>query len=63
MDIARFAEAYVLLFGLAYALHLDYLKKLVNTFTFIQKVLMGLDDGAPLKPCLLCLKNDLIMAM
>ena len=63
MDIATFAEAHVLLFGLVYALHLDYPKKLVNTFTFIQKVLMGLDDGAPLKPYLLCLKNDLLTTM
>ena len=63
MDITTFAEAHVLLFGLVYALHLDYPKKLVNTFTFIQKVLMGLDDGAPLKPSLLCLKNDLLTTM
>lgn len=63
MDIATFADAYVLLFGMVYALHLDYPKKLVNTFTFVQKVLMGLDDGAPLKPSLLCLKNDLLMTM
>lgn len=59
-DIATFADAYVLLFGLVYVLHLDYPKKLVGTFTFIQKVLMGLDDGAPLKPALLSLKNDLL---
>ncbi|XP_035990328.1 uncharacterized protein LOC118562181 [Fundulus heteroclitus] len=59
-DITTFADAYVLLFGLVYALHLDYPKKLVGTFTFIQKLLMGLDDGAPLKPSLLSLKNDLL---
>uniref|UniRef100_A0A672N6N1 Uncharacterized protein n=1 Tax=Sinocyclocheilus grahami TaxID=75366 RepID=A0A672N6N1_SINGR len=46
-DIPRFADAFVLLFGLIYAF-------------FIQKVLMGLDDGKPLKPCLLRLKNDLL---
>ena len=63
MDIATFAEAHLLLFGLVYALHLDYPKKLLNTFTFIQKVLMGLVDGAPLKPSLLCLKNDLLRPM
>uniref|UniRef100_A0A1A8FMQ8 Si:ch211-155i14.1 n=1 Tax=Nothobranchius korthausae TaxID=1143690 RepID=A0A1A8FMQ8_9TELE len=49
-DIARFADAYALLFGLIYALHLDYPRKLVHTFTFVQKVFMGLDDGKPLKP-------------
>uniref|UniRef100_A0A673LBP7 Uncharacterized protein n=1 Tax=Sinocyclocheilus rhinocerous TaxID=307959 RepID=A0A673LBP7_9TELE len=59
-DIPRFADAFVLLFGLIYALHLDYPKKLSLTFSFIQKVLMGLDDGKPLKPCLLSLKNDLL---
>uniref|UniRef100_A0A672NLC4 Uncharacterized protein n=1 Tax=Sinocyclocheilus grahami TaxID=75366 RepID=A0A672NLC4_SINGR len=59
-DIPRFADAFVLLFGLIYALHLDYPKKLSLTFSFIQKVLMGLDDGKPLKPCLLGLKNDLL---
>lgn len=59
-DIATFVDAYVLLFGLVYILHLDYPKKLLATFTFIQKVIMGLDDGAPLKPALLALKNDLL---
>lgn len=60
-DIPRLADAFALLFGLMYALHLDYPRKLINTFTFIQKVLMGLDDGKPLKPCLLNLKNDLLL--
>lgn len=60
-DIPRFSDAFLLLFGLIYALHLDYPKKLINTFTFIQKVIMGLDDGKPLKPCLLGLKNDLLL--
>ncbi|XDV22201.1 hypothetical protein PO909_027150 [Leuciscus waleckii] len=56
-DIPNLADAFVLLLGLMYALHLDYPKKLINTFTFIQKIIMGLDDGKPLKPCLLSLKN------
>lgn len=60
-DIPRLADAFALLFGLTYAMHLDYPKKLIQTFTFIQKVLMGLDDGQPLKPCLLNLKNDLLL--
>ena len=59
-DIPNWADAFALLFGL-YALNLDYPKKLIHTFTFIQKILMGLDDGKPLKPCLLSLKNDLLM--
>ncbi|KAK1904436.1 Aconitate hydratase A [Dissostichus eleginoides] len=60
-NIPRMADSFALLFGLMYVLHLDYPKKLINTFTFIQKVLMGLDDGKPLKPCLLNLKNDLLL--
>lgn len=44
-DIPRLADAFALLFGLMYALHLDYPRKVTHTFAFIQKVLMGLDDG------------------
>uniref|UniRef100_A0A3B3QD56 Uncharacterized protein n=1 Tax=Paramormyrops kingsleyae TaxID=1676925 RepID=A0A3B3QD56_9TELE len=57
-DVPSFPCAFVKLYGLMYALHLDP-KKLNNTFMFIQKLIMGLDDGKPLKPCLLRLKNDL----
>ncbi|KAL3976508.1 interleukin 18 [Sarotherodon galilaeus] len=60
-DIPRFADAFALLFGLIYALHLDYPRKLVHTFTFVQKIFMGFDDGKPLKPCLHALKNDLLL--
>lgn len=49
-DIPNLADAFALLLGLMYALHLDYPKKLIHTFTFIQKILMGLNDGKPLKP-------------
>lgn len=59
-DLPRLADAFVVLLGLIYALHLDYPKKLTHTFTFTQKVLMCLDDNKPLKPCLLSLKNDLL---
>uniref|UniRef100_A0A0F8AUA9 Sterile alpha motif domain-containing protein 3 n=1 Tax=Larimichthys crocea TaxID=215358 RepID=A0A0F8AUA9_LARCR len=59
-ELPRLADAFVVLFGLIYVLHLDYPKKLTHTFTFIQKVLMCLDDNKPLKPCLLSLKNDLL---
>lgn len=60
-DLPGLADAFVMSFGLMYALHLDYPKKLTHTFTFIQSVLMGLDDGKPLKPCLLNLKNYLMV--
>ncbi|KAK1890646.1 Aconitate hydratase A [Dissostichus eleginoides] len=60
-NIPRMADSFALLFGLMYVLHLDYPKNLINTFTFIQKVLMGLDDGKPLKPCPLNLKNYLLL--
>ncbi|XP_030193447.1 uncharacterized protein LOC115529102 [Gadus morhua] len=59
-DLPKMTDAFVLLFGLIYALHLDHPKKLIHTFTFIQKILMFLDDNKPLKPCLLTLKNDLL---
>ncbi|XP_054588697.1 uncharacterized protein [Nothobranchius furzeri] len=60
-DIAKWADAFVLLFGLFYVLHLDYPKNLVHTFTFVQKLLMGLEDRKQLKPCFLRLKNDLLL--
>ncbi|XP_034551799.1 uncharacterized protein LOC117821539 [Notolabrus celidotus] len=60
MSISRFSDAFAMVFGLMYVLHLDYPSKLTNTFTFIQKVVMGLDDGKPLKPRLLSLKHDLL---
>lgn len=52
-------DAYVVLLGLIYVLRLHYPKDLANAFNFIQKVLMGLEDGK-LKPRLLSLKNDLL---
>lgn len=58
-DLPTLVDAFVMLFGLMYALHLSYPKGLTHTFDFIQTVLMGLDDGKPLKPKLLSLKNDL----
>lgn len=58
-DIPKWADAFVLLFRLFYVLHLDYPKSLVNTF--IQKFMMGLEDGKQLKPCLLRLKNNLLL--
>jgi len=58
-DFPSLPGALVMLYGLIYALHLDYPKKLTYTSTFIQRLIMCLDDGKPLKPCLLRLKSDL----
>ncbi|KAF7644297.1 hypothetical protein LDENG_00224420 [Lucifuga dentata] len=60
-DLHEMADAFVLLFGLMYELLSDYPKKLIHTFTFTQTVIMGLDEGKPLKPCLLNLKNHLLL--
>ncbi|RVE73057.1 hypothetical protein OJAV_G00045610 [Oryzias javanicus] len=59
IDVPTLADGFVMLFALIYALHLAYPKTLVNTFDFIQKVLMGLEDEK-LKPKVLSLKNDLL---
>ncbi|XP_061902073.1 uncharacterized protein LOC133649501 [Entelurus aequoreus] len=59
-ELPRLADAFVVLLGLLYALHLDYPKKLTHTFTFIQKVRLCLDDNKALKPCLLYQKNELL---
>lgn len=59
MEFSTYVEAFVMLFALIYALHLSYPKELANTFDFVQKVLMGLDDGK-LKPRVLTLKNELL---
>ncbi|KAL6455495.1 hypothetical protein MHYP_G00360350 [Metynnis hypsauchen] len=52
-ELTNLADALLMMFGLMYALNLDYPKELTHTFNFIQKVLMGLDD---FKPRLLNLK-------
>ncbi|XP_016332002.1 uncharacterized protein LOC107680580 [Sinocyclocheilus anshuiensis] len=44
-DFPTLADAFVMLFGLTYALDLSYPKEFANTFDFTQKVLMGLEDG------------------
>lgn len=58
-SLPRLTDAFIILFGLFYALHLDYPRKLIHTFTFVQRILLCLDDNRPLKPCLLSLKNEL----
>lgn len=62
-DIPTLPEAFVLLFGLVYILNLEYPPKLKHTFTFIQKLLLGLDDGKPLKPSLHHLQKDLSLIL
>ncbi|KAL3979230.1 splicing factor 3A subunit 1 [Sarotherodon galilaeus] len=59
IDFTTLADAFLVIFGLTYALHLSYPKCLAKTFDFIQKVLMGLDG---LKPKVLSLKNELLAA-
>ncbi|KAI7805944.1 hypothetical protein IRJ41_022658, partial [Triplophysa rosa] len=53
------ADSFLLLLGYVYALDLQYPKNLELTFTFIQKVVMCLEDNKPLKGRLMTLKNDL----
>ncbi|KAL2078046.1 hypothetical protein ACEWY4_025731 [Coilia grayii] len=58
------ADALVILFGLIYALHLEYPEKLKGFFEFIQIVLLNLDDGRrQIKPKLLSLKNELELSV
>ena len=44
-DFCRIADAFLVMFGLIYALHLSYPKGLTNTFAFVQKILLGLEVG------------------
>ncbi|XP_030576891.1 uncharacterized protein LOC115774024 [Archocentrus centrarchus] len=58
-DIKSHDQAICLIFGLIYALHLDYPKCLKNTFEFIQRVMLSLGVGN-LRPKLQSLKNALL---
>ena len=58
-DLQNLPEALCLLFGLSYALHLDYPKAMKNTFGFIQRVMLGLGEDK-LPPKLQSLKNLLL---
>lgn len=60
VDLPRLPDAFLVMFGLIYALHLNYPKGLTNTFEFTQKILLGLDDSK-LSPKLQSLKNDLML--
>lgn len=59
MSTKSWVSALVLLFGLLYALHISYPKKLTVFFEFIQKVLLKLEDGKA-SAKLLALKNELL---
>ncbi|CAL9695807.1 unnamed protein product [Knipowitschia caucasica] len=58
-EISNMLDAFLLLFGLIFVFNMEYPKKLVNTFNFIQKILVCLDDNRVMKPCLRALKNEL----
>lgn len=58
-DLQNLPEAVYLLFGLSYALHLDYPRAMKNTFGFIQKVLLGSGKNN-FPPKLQSLKNLLL---
>ncbi|TDH03318.1 hypothetical protein EPR50_G00161850 [Perca flavescens] len=44
-NLQNLPQALCLLFGLSYALHLDYPKAMKNTFSFIQRVMLGLGEN------------------
>uniref|UniRef100_A0AAV2KZ61 Cadherin domain-containing protein n=1 Tax=Knipowitschia caucasica TaxID=637954 RepID=A0AAV2KZ61_KNICA len=44
-ELANLPQAFCVLFGLIYALHLDYPKCMKSTFHFIQQVTCGQEDG------------------
>ncbi|KAK2898748.1 hypothetical protein Q8A67_010166 [Cirrhinus molitorella] len=62
IESSTLADAFIILFALTYILHLNYPKQLLNTFDFVQKVLMGLEDGK-LRPRVMSLKNDLLAVL
>ncbi|XP_028323950.1 uncharacterized protein LOC114476544 [Gouania willdenowi] len=57
-DLHSVVDGFVMLFGLIYALNMQYPKSCGRTFEFVQKVLMGLDDKKMStkvhKLCVLC---------
>lgn len=60
IEVPTLAEAFAMLFALIYALRLRNPKDLANTFDFIQKALMGLEDGM-LRPRVLTLKMTFLL--
>lgn len=59
-DLSDLPNALCIMFGLIYALHLNYPKCMRYTFLFIQQILLML-KADELKPKLQSLKNDLEM--
>ncbi|XP_053296317.1 sterile alpha motif domain-containing protein 3 [Pleuronectes platessa] len=59
-DLANLPQAFCLLFGLIYALHLDYPKYMKNTFIFVQQVMLDL-GRSELTPKIQTLKNQLAL--
>ncbi|KAK0153172.1 hypothetical protein N1851_005143 [Merluccius polli] len=57
-DLSSYAEAFCLLVGLIYALHIDYPKSMRYSFEFIQKVLLDIGQ-TKLSPKMQTLKNSL----
>uniref|UniRef100_G3NGR5 Uncharacterized protein n=1 Tax=Gasterosteus aculeatus TaxID=69293 RepID=G3NGR5_GASAC len=45
VSLPRLGDAFLVIFGLIYALHLSYPKALTNTFEFTEKILLGLESG------------------
>ncbi|XP_028970228.2 sterile alpha motif domain-containing protein 3 [Esox lucius] len=62
MEPENLPQAFCLLFGLIYALHLDYPKYMKNTFLFIQQVFLNLGKGE-LTPKIQSLKNQLAVTV
>ncbi|XP_023815492.1 uncharacterized protein LOC110014540 isoform X1 [Oryzias latipes] len=57
-ELSNLPQAFCVLFGLIYALHLDYPKCMKNTFNFIQQVMLKLGKSE-LVPKIQTLKNQL----
>ncbi|XP_048854844.1 sterile alpha motif domain-containing protein 3-like [Brienomyrus brachyistius] len=57
-DLANLPQAFYVLFGLIYALHLDYPRYMKNTFCFVQQVMFNLGKSE-LSPKIQTLKNQL----
>ena len=58
-DLRSYPEALCFLFGLMYALHIEYPAGMKNTFQFVQRVLLELGQEK-LSPKLMTLKNALL---
>lgn len=58
-NLTDLPQALCLLFGLSYALHLEYPRSMKNTLNFIQRVMLRLGENK-LPPRLQTLKNLLL---